>query len=440
MIGCLWFCLSGVVCVGFLVLIFVVGSFGEFLGRTVVGVTAVMMIAAGAISAVSVARALQTPVPQPPPARAVSTVTRVLCWALPLLVGLFGSVSTGVRFLSMNQPSAPSATVVELPAAADCILFLDERQPMAFNVTTADLLAWNPTEVKLAAELGPGDRFQCWTRLFSTGGRVWSIPAPIEKWIDLRISPDASRIAWEVLYDEPRDGVWIQDVSGAPAQRWGDGGWDPAFSPDGRDLYVCWGSLLLEGASRAQARTVYAAPETSRRVYRPAVSPDGQEVAFLLKEPADNTMRLCVVPRSGGPARELHVGLVAEVLSDPHWSPDGRQIAFLDQMPLRSEHPVRTLAVVDATGGPARRLMELDMGWLHPAGVVAFAWSPDGRQLAFVASLQGNTVLLNEGGALRHHHDLYTIGADGSGMTRRTRLRFVGGSVSPDTLVWIHRP
>jgi len=62
----------------------------------------------------------------------------------------------------------------------------------------------------------------------------------------------------------------------------------------------------------------------------------------------------------------------------PAWSPDGKQVAFISARSGNWE-----LYVIDAAGGKERRLTD------NRATDVAPAWSPDGKQLAFLSNREG---------------------------------------------------
>jgi tricorn protease len=77
-----------------------------------------------------------------------------------------------------------------------------------------------------------------------------------------------------------------------------------------------------------------------------------------------------VVPRAGGTARLLVRG--REGAGQPVFSPDGRQIAYTASVDGNID-----VYVVDAQGGEPRRLT-----W-HPGADEAVGWTPDGRQVVF---------------------------------------------------------
>jgi dipeptidyl aminopeptidase/acylaminoacyl peptidase len=104
---------------------------------------------------------------------------------------------------------------------------------------------------------------------------------------------------------------------------------------------------------------------------QPALSPDGSQVAYVLRTlDADRDRshdELWVVPAAGGTARRLTAGPQD---TSPAWSPDGSQLAFLRAGQLH---------VLAHDGGEPRRVTDL------PRGAGAPSWSPDGSRLAFAA-------------------------------------------------------
>src|SRR5207253_6882831 len=81
---------------------------------------------------------------------------------------------------------------------------------------------------------------------------------------------------------------------------------------------------------------------------------------------------LWVVPRSGGQARRLTATPGVEI--DPYFSPDGSQIAFTATVAGNTD-----VYVVPTTGGDPKRLT------YHPGLDRVRGWTPDGRSGIFAA-------------------------------------------------------
>ncbi|PYS77686.1 MAG: protease, partial [Acidobacteria bacterium] len=120
---------------------------------------------------------------------------------------------------------------------------------------------------------------------------------------------------------------------------------------------------------------------------------------------------LWIVSREGGEARRLTAG--AGVETDPHFSPDGTQIAFTGEYDGNVD-----VYVVPASGGVPRRLT------YHPDPDSAVGWTPDGTRVLFTSSRMSYTFF----------DRLYTIPAAGGAevMTELQLPRAEDASYSPD--------
>jgi dipeptidyl aminopeptidase/acylaminoacyl peptidase len=103
------------------------------------------------------------------------------------------------------------------------------------------------------------------------------------------------------------------------------------------------------------------------------ISPDGQHVVFCVqrvdKEEKEKYSNLWIVPTEEEEPRQFTYG--DQVDSQPKWSPDGREIAFVSN---RGDEAQPQIHIIPFHGGEARPLTDLK-GEFGP-----FEWSPDGKQ------------------------------------------------------------
>jgi uncharacterized protein (DUF885 family) len=131
----------------------------------------------------------------------------------------------------------------------------------------------------------------------------------------------------------------------------------------------------------------------------PTWSPDGSQIAFVSNERPNmltfsGRFQVWVMNADGSDP-----GLLTEIggaNTSPNWSPDGSRIAFDSTRDGNYE-----IYTMKADGSDPVNLT------LHPAHDVSPAWSPDGSQIAFVSDRDGD-------------QEIYVMNADGTGQTRLT--------------------
>ena len=119
---------------------------------------------------------------------------------------------------------------------------------------------------------------------------------------------------------------------------------------------------------------------------------------------------LWIVPRSGGDARRLTVGVGLE--ASPYFSPDGSMVAFTGEYDGNTD-----VYVVASQGGIPRRLT------YHPSVDVVSGWTPDGKSVLFSSTRESYA------GFSR----LYTMPVNGGGLPTPVPLPMANrGWLSPD--------
>jgi WD40-like Beta Propeller Repeat len=191
------------------------------------------------------------------------------------------------------------------------------------------------------------------------------------------MSPAGDRIAFAVRRNEPGvDGLWTVSPSGGDLQQVcsdtscgpasiGIGIWQ-SWSPDGRSLAFSGGpnsprnptdiyAVNVDGTGLRRLESMPGEEDIADW------SPDGKRIVF------DHEGQLVIAPVNGGSRTVL-----VERGVSPQWSPDGRWIAFTRRV----------------GGSFSIWLVHPDGTDVHPIadGEQAAGWSPDGGQLAILAS------------------------------------------------------
>jgi dipeptidyl aminopeptidase/acylaminoacyl peptidase len=141
--------------------------------------------------------------------------------------------------------------------------------------------------------------------------------------------------------------------------------------------------LISPSLLMAEGMTLEQIAKT-RMVSQVAISPDGEKIAYVQVVPRDLSRE-----DDGGAWTELHV-IGSDGNSRPYiagqvnvgnigWKPDGSAITYLSR---RADDTQRQLYSIPYQGGESRRLTNM------PTGVAGYSFSPDGAQVALIATEQ----------------------------------------------------
>ncbi|MFL6292563.1 MAG: hypothetical protein ACJ759_16850, partial [Thermoanaerobaculia bacterium] len=271
------------------------------------------------------------------------------------------------------------------------------------------------------------------------------------------ISPDGRWIAFRSERDG--GGIYFTSVDGGPARCISDVGYNPAWSPDGRELAVAMEGIVDPAMRKGMSEILRIDVATGRKRVlvdddgvQPSWSPHGLRIAYW-GVPADSARRiLWTVPVDGGkPLQVLDDGALNW---NPVWSPDGAWLYFgsdrsgslnLWRLPidersgevLGEAQPVTTPSTASgfwSLSQDGSRILyaaneskanvgrfPFDPVGLRATGreeavtrgshrVSSCAVSPDGRRIAFHAALP--------------REELFVAGVDGSGLRQLTHDGF----------------
>lgn len=231
---------------------------------------------------------------------------------------------------------------------------------------------------------------------------------------DLACAPDGSRIAY-CFVATMGSNIFLADVkAGGSKPLTKDSGFTsylfPSWSRDSKSVAFLKGSMfdqqgwVIDANSGAEKQLTKTDDTKAFLKW----SPDGQRFAYIskarVKLPGGATTfdqgEIMVLPATGGEPVNVSKNTGNDCFFA--WSADGRQLAFVSQ-PVKEKKENMTILgsaeiwTVPATGGPAKRLtVKPDSYDEEPA------WSPDGKRIAFTS--------VRDGGS----ESIYVMNADGS--------------------------
>ncbi|PWT93300.1 MAG: hypothetical protein C5B55_04790 [Blastocatellia bacterium] len=184
--------------------------------------------------------------------------------------------------------------------------------------------------------------------------------------------------------------IWRIDKNGNNPKRLTDGSYEdwPDVSPDGKS--VIYHSSEMAGDRIWKVSIDGGTPSllSDKAARHPVFSPDGKQIACYLREEGA-IWKLAVLPVAGGQAIKTFPisAPVADQWVGPHWTPDGKAITY-----VFTKGGISNIWTQPISGEVATQLTNFDENQIF-----AFAWSPDGKNLALVRGVNAKSLISMKG-------------------------------------------
>jgi len=216
----------------------------------------------------------------------------------------------------------------------------------------------------------------------ASGAATTAVPLTLENIVannrgarEAMLSPDGR---WTAVSASAAEGNGIflvpVDERGGAARLWAQGS-GPVWFPDGKSILFTRGDDLWTIAmGSTDARQITQGGEDERA---PAIAPDGRTIAFYSTRSGHQDIWL--VPATGGTPRKLtdRANAQDDFRFAAAWSPDGRQIAYVSNT---ADYWHDDVWIVDVLSGAARQLSKGLMASSTPS------WSPNGQSIALLGT------------------------------------------------------
>jgi Tol biopolymer transport system component len=322
--------------------------------------------------------------------------TRHWAWLAALLLGLFAVACAGYGIASKPTTARPT-----IPARATYVA--QDGHVYVIPLGGGDARRISQVRGQVEGETAPGTEVQ------SARWPTWS--------------PDGSRVAFLRMLVDSGDEmslaqVWTVAADGSDLRKV----WE---ATEQEPIYLAWApnSTLLGLLVHTEDNLELIVVDTVGNDYPRSVargnplyfvwSPDSREILLHTGSPRSNSSQpdLALV-RLGPPDESRSLGVAPGDFRAPAWSGDGRRVAFVAAGPDRSG----AVAVGDPHGGDLRRLASVTTE-------TALALSPDGTRLAWSSRSEENRLL---------YDGVEIVGTDGGNRVRVSTDPVVAFFWSPD--------
>ena len=219
-------------------------------------------------------------------------------------------------------------------------------------------------------------------------------------WMSLDVSPNGEEIVFDLLGD-----IYVMPITGGQARNIASGvAWDmqPKWSPDGTRIAFTsdrGGGDNIWIMDRDGSNPTQVSKESFRLVTQPDWSPDGEFIVGRKHFTSSRSLgagEMWLWHRSGGSGVQLTERRTQQKdTGEPAFSPDGRYLYFSDDATPGatfeySKDPNTQIYVIRRLD---RQTGETETFLSGPGGSIRPTPSPDGRSLAFIRRIRGQSVL-----------------------------------------------
>jgi eukaryotic-like serine/threonine-protein kinase len=215
------------------------------------------------------------------------------------------------------------------------------------------------------------------------GSNARALPLEMYKWTP-DVCPDGRTLIYAGIYDRQYT-ILRSDLDGNRPQPLSEGGaaWEPQCSPDGK--WVLYRALDGPGLWRVPATGGKRVQLSNKDCVHPGISPDGRWVACV-SEDQNGAAKFAVLSfETGSRTKFLDIPPTYDNDCCPlRWTPDGRGITYADK-----RAGVGNLYVQPISGGKPYPLTHF-----VSEGIVWFAWSKDGKQIAIARGTDSSDAVM----------------------------------------------
>jgi eukaryotic-like serine/threonine-protein kinase len=273
----------------------------------------------------------------------------------------------GKALLALQRLILSSIQVLKRGNGTEPRTLHDENQ----NRDGFDGLAWTPQGniVYLTEPDGRGQLMQVDDD--GSNSRRLAGSDPPEAFSDPAVSPRGDFIAIVKWRNNDGANIWRMDMDGSNEKSLTNGTQDfpPSVTPDGQ--WVVYGSVQGDRSVLMKVPS-HGGPATRLTDYNadlPAVSPDGKWIACYRRSQQNQPTNLTIIPLDGGPPAKVFQLPVTAIPLPPAWTPDGRAVGFIS-----SVNGVGNLWQQPVAGGSAVPVTHFTSG-----KIFNFKWSRDGK-------------------------------------------------------------